>query len=44
MATIAAAYGYVTADDDPQRWGADIIAADTAQLSQIVLKGVNLVT
>jgi 2-phosphoglycolate phosphatase len=42
MATIAAAYGYVTPDDDPRRWGADLIVADTAQLTQILLKAVNL--
>ena len=42
MATIAAAYGYVTPDDDPQRWGADLVAADTAELAQILLKAVNL--
>ena len=42
MATIAAAYGYVTPDDDPHRWGADMVATDTAELTQIVLKAVNL--
>jgi 2-phosphoglycolate phosphatase len=42
MATIAAAYGYVTPHDDPQRWGADVVAADTAELAQILLKAVNL--
>ena len=42
MPTIAAAYGYVTADDDPRRWGADLVAADTAELTQILLKAVNL--
>ncbi len=42
MATIAAAYGYVTDDDDPASWGADEIAADTADLAQIVLKAVTL--
>jgi phosphoglycolate phosphatase len=42
MATIAAAYGYVTPDDDPHRWGADLVAADTAELTQILLKAVNL--
>ena len=42
MATVAAAYGYVTPDDDPQRWGADLVAADTAELAQILLKAVNL--
>ncbi len=42
MATIAAAYGYITDDDDPSDWNADTIAADTAELTQIVLKAVNL--
>lgn len=41
-ATIAAAYGYITEDDDPREWGADIIAVDTQELTQIVLKAVNL--
>ena len=44
MATIAAGYGYITEDDDPQSWGADVIAADTEELAQIVLKAVNLGT
>ena len=42
MATIAAAYGYVTPDDDPRQWGADLIASDTAELTQMLLKAVNL--
>lgn len=42
MATVAAAYGYITPDDDPQRWGADRVAADTAELTQILRKAVNL--
>ncbi len=42
VATIAAAYGYITEDDDPREWGADIIATDTEELTQIVLKAVNL--
>ena len=42
MATIAAAYGYITDDDNPQRWGADRIAVDTVDLAQMVLKAVNL--
>ena len=42
MATVAAGYGYITEDDDPQSWGADVIAADTEELAQIVLKAVNL--
>ncbi len=42
MATIAAGYGYITEDDDPREWGADIIAPDTEELAQIILKAVNL--
>ena len=42
MATIAAAYGYVTPDDDPHHWGADRVARDTAELTQILLIAVNL--
>ena len=41
-ATIAAAYGYITEDDDPRDWGADIVAIDTEELAQIVYKAVNL--
>jgi len=42
MSTVAAGYGYITDDDDPERWGADAIADDTEELAQIVLKAVNL--
>ena len=42
MATVAAAYGYITPGDDPHSWGADLVAADTAELTQILLKAVNL--
>ena len=42
MATIAAAYGYITEDDDPRAWGADILATDTEELAQIIRKAVNL--
>lgn len=42
MATIAASYGYITADDDPREWDADVIATSTEELTQIVLKAVNL--
>ena len=42
MATVAAAYGYITPDDNPRSWGADRVAADTAELTQILLKAVNL--
>lgn len=42
MATIAAAYGYITEDDDPREWDADVIATSAEELAQIVLKAVNL--
>ena len=42
MATIAAAWGYITPDDDPAAWGADRIAADTAELAEIVRKALKL--
>ena len=41
-ATIAAAYGYITPDDDPREWDPDVIVTDTEELAQIVLKAVNL--
>jgi phosphoglycolate phosphatase len=44
MMTIAAAYGYITADDCATRWGAHEIAADTEELAKIVLQAVNLVS
>ncbi len=42
MVTVAAAYGYITDDDDPHSWGADLIAAGPEELAQIVHKAVNL--
>jgi len=42
MATVAAAYGYVTPGDDPRSWGADRVAADAEELSKILRKAVNL--
>jgi N-acetyl-D-muramate 6-phosphate phosphatase len=42
MATVAATYGYVVSSDDPHAWGADAYANNTAELSQILLKAVNL--
>jgi 2-phosphoglycolate phosphatase len=42
MYTIAAAYGYITDDDDSARWKADSIAADTQELTTMLRKGVNL--
>ena len=42
MATIAVGYGYIVKEDDPRAWGADIYAADTQELVQIIYKAVNL--
>lgn len=42
MQTVAVAYGYITPDDDPARWDADHIVADTSELSQLLRKAVNL--
>ena len=42
MFTIAAAYGYITADDDPQNWEADLLVNDTEELARYLLKGVTL--
>ena len=42
MHTVAAAYGYVTADDDPTAWDAHELVQDTEELAHLVLKGVNL--
>jgi phosphoglycolate phosphatase len=36
MHTIAAAYGYVTAEDPPQQWGADQVAANVEQLAWFI--------
>jgi 2-phosphoglycolate phosphatase len=42
MATIAATYGYITADDNPNLWEADEMAVDTKELTKILLKAVNV--
>ena len=42
MYTIAAAYGYITDDDDPERWQADLIVQNSEDLANQLLKGVNL--
>lgn len=41
-ATIAAAYGYITEEDDPREWGADVIAVDTEELAQIVINAIDV--
>ncbi|MGI9273128.1 MAG: HAD-IA family hydrolase [Woeseiaceae bacterium] len=42
MATIAAAYGYIVDTDNPRDWGANEIVGDPAELTQMILKAVNL--
>lgn len=42
IATVAAGYGYVVAEDDPRGWGADEFAANPDELVHIVLRAVNL--
>jgi phosphoglycolate phosphatase len=42
MTTIAATYGYIVAEDNPQLWEADYIAADTHELAKLILKAVTL--
>jgi 2-phosphoglycolate phosphatase len=42
MSTIGVTYGYITAEDDPDLWGADEMAADTKELTKILLKAVNV--
>lgn len=44
MTTVAAAYGYIVAGDDPKAWGADFVAGDTGELARTLLKAVNLGT
>jgi N-acetyl-D-muramate 6-phosphate phosphatase len=38
MITVAACWGYITADDDPRRWQADLIAETPAELTQLLSK------
>lgn len=42
MATIAAAYGYITAEDNPVLWEADRIAADTRELLHMIRDSMRL--
>lgn len=42
MYTIAAAYGYITDDDNIESWNADLIAMDVEELTTMLRKGVNL--
>jgi N-acetyl-D-muramate 6-phosphate phosphatase len=42
MATIAAAYGYITAEDDPVLWEADQIAGDTMELTRMICDAMKL--
>lgn len=38
MPTIAAGWGYITADDDPRAWDADCIATNPGELTQLLTK------
>ena len=42
MSTIGVTYGYITAEDNPDLWEADEMAADTKELTKILLKAVNV--
>ena len=42
MFTIAATYGYIPAEDDPESWEADLAVANTEELANYLLKGVTL--
>ena len=42
MATVAVGYGYISANDDPNEWGADEFAADTMTLMTLLLRAVDL--
>lgn len=37
MYTVAAAYGYIEPGDNPAAWGADILAADSEALAELIL-------
>ncbi|MCB1844168.1 MAG: HAD-IA family hydrolase [Halioglobus sp.] len=39
MATIAAAWGYITADDDPYAWHADLVAESPTALAAVLSNG-----
>ena len=43
MRTIAAAYGYIPAEDDPYDWNADLICHTSEELATLLTNGVNLV-
>ena len=42
MSTIAVCYGYIPDEEDPRDWGADLVALDGLQLTNLLLKGVTL--
>lgn len=42
MRTVAATYGYITADDDPASWGADDMAVSTEELIRLLHAAVGL--
>ncbi|MDJ0919306.1 MAG: HAD-IA family hydrolase [Woeseiaceae bacterium] len=42
MATVGALYGYVTAEDDPDGWGADTLVRSSPELASLLIKAFNL--
>jgi len=42
MATVAVAYGYIPAGEDPGSWGADEVVRDPGELAHYLRKGVTL--
>ena len=42
MTTVAATYGYIPSQEDPNSWGADSLAKTPEELAQFLLKAVNL--
>ncbi len=42
MATVGALYGYVTAEDDPNAWGADTLVSSSVELASLLIKAFNL--
>ena len=42
MATVGALYGYVTAEDDPEAWGADTLVSSSPELASLLIKAFNL--
>ena len=42
MKTIVAGYGYIKHDDNPSKWGADMIAETPNQLNEMIKNELNI--